>query len=351
MTDENTTGAEAAPAAPAPAAEPASNEPASLESILENSMATVEAKYDGQDDDGAAKPEETPAPAEAAKPELNEDGTPKEVDPNAAVVEDPNAPQPIAAPDRFSDEAKAAWETAPEPVKQAVEQMHRELENGIEKYKQQLAPYEGLEQYAEMAKTGGTDLKTAMAHYAGLENLLSQDPIAGFQQIATNLGFDLRGIAQHVLGQNYNPQAIQQSQQLIAAQQEAEALKLQLKNFETGATEKTDSEMQSEIDSFAKDNPHFETVRDDMAKIVQSGLADTLQDAYSYACSAKGLKIESAADKAAAEAAKKKATLAAQTQKGQLSIDGAPNAGSEPGAKKRSNSTREALELAMSQTG
>lgn len=185
------------------------------------------------------------------------------------------------APQRFDDSAKGEWEAVPESVRGNIHRMQRELEGGIEKYRAQVAEYEEIKTYADMAKQGGTTLKAALDTYVGMENALRANPIAGLEQIVANLGLKdnqgnpitLRGIAMHIAGQKQDHVSAQQDQTIMALRQQVQQLTQQLggirQTFERQEAERVTQASVREWEDFVRDNPR--------AKDLESEIADTLR--------------------------------------------------------------------------
>jgi hypothetical protein len=127
--------------------------------------------------------------------------------------------------------------------------------------------YEGLEAYAAEARKNGTSIQNAIKDYADVESRLRQNPIEGLTYLAQRMGLDPQQAAaawyQQHYGQNGNQYAAQAAQRF-----------------------QYDSHQRS-IEAFRSDpsNKHFDSVRMDMARLVQSGRAKTLQQAYRLAVS------------------------------------------------------------------
>lgn len=328
-----------------------SGENASLGDILEGAYDSVEAANPSDDDamDGAGDTIEESVNA-------GSEGTPNEPvqpDPNAAatepVVQDAPANPDVndVAPDRFADAAKGEWANVPPSVKAEINRAVGELETGIEGYRQKLAPYEGLEQFAQMAADGKTTLAQAMQHYHGMENMLRQDPIAGLTRIAANLGLNFNQIAAQHLRVNPNQQAVQYENVINGLRNEVGTLKNQLQGIDKRFSEQDQNALNSQIDTFKDGKEHFETVRADMGTLIQMGKADDLQSAYDLAVRMNGL---SNTPSNGANTMKDNAK-AVQTQKGSLSISGAPDKASKAASGKgKLKSTRAALADAFAAT-
>lgn len=248
------------------------------------------------------------------------------------------------APERFSKPAQDAWKDAPAAVQLEANRAINELTAGIDKHKAELAEYDGLQEFKELAEKSNTTMEAAAKQYVGLENLLQENPIAGLQKICSNLGMTLEQVAAHVTRQPVNVQQHQSAQTIAALQTEINTLKSQIEGIDGTISQNQANEMQAELDAFKADKPHFETVRQDMSMLMQNERAEDLQSAYDLAVKMRGL----ADPKPSVEEEKQKETdLKAQTQKGKLSVVGAPAAGSNPDKRRPAKSARESLDRAF----
>lgn len=255
------------------------------------------------------------------------------------------APVTAPPPARFSKAAQAEWAKVPEPVRVETERAITELTQGLEKYKASHEAYESIREFDAMARAGGTDLKTALTAYTGMEQLLRTDPIAGIKAVCQNIGIDPAKMAEALAGQPGQP-ARGDTPEVATLKAEIAALKQEIQGVGSSIRER---EMLSEVSKFAEANPYFEDLSGDIAQMLKTGFAKDLPDAYEKA---KRLNAEVAAKIAADEAAKAAPKPdPAQTRKvASLSITGSPN-GSNPVSKTPAGSRREALQSAFSATG
>ena len=289
---------EEAPAAP--------KKPLSISDALKQAQAEVKAK-----DDTKAAPVK-----DEAKPEAKTEAKPAEVKTEApAKAEAPKAeadtstPAEIEArktsphrepPSRFDDAAKGEWERAPEAVKGAVHRTIREMEAGIQKHKQAAEEFESVREFADMAKQHGTDLKSALKNYVGIEQQLRQNPLQGLQQIVSNLGLKkpdgspvtLRDIAGHVMGQAPDAVASQSEAQVMELRQQVQQLQEQLGGVQQHFQSQKTATVANEVEAFRSMPGHdrFDELQDDIAAYLRSGLSDAnlppkerLKEAYDYA--------------------------------------------------------------------
>jgi hypothetical protein len=102
-----------------------------------------------------------------------------------------------------------------------------------------------------MAAKGGTDVRTALSRYVGMENQLRADPLRGLEIICQNVGMSLREVAAKVLG-------LTQDQGRAA-----------------------DSTHES-VTKFAAEHPRFEELSDDIAFFLETRTED-IAEAYEMA--------------------------------------------------------------------
>lgn len=320
-----------------------------------------EAKPADQAKPGADQAKEAAAKVDLAKAEVGKVETAKP-DP-AKPAGDPPAPaadpsrKPSTAPARFSADAKAAWDAAPEPVKAEVARMERELTAGIEKHR---ARVEALKPFDDMAAKAGTTVEAALKNYTDLDMLMHQNPLNGLEAICERVGVSLRDVAQIVLGQTPDQERSAAEAQVRELKAEVNSLKQKLGGV-TQRFEKQDHDAVLEhVTSFAKDKPLFDLLAPHIVAEMNAGVLD-LEQAYEAAlqkhpqlaalASPASPAASAAADPPAAASTAAAPDLEAQTRKGQKSVAGAPGTGSEPAAQPRSSSIREALRRAAARAG
>jgi hypothetical protein len=251
------------------------------------------------------------------------------------------------APARFSADAKAAWATAPEPVKAEVHRAIRELEQGHEKYRADAEAFGQIKDFDDLAKKNGTTIRDAMTRYTVLEKTLLTNPMQGIEAVCEYAGVSLRELAALVMGQTPDKAQSQNDATIRALRQEIAGLKDQIGGVTTSMQQQHQSKIAASVDEFAKNNPRFEELADDIAFFIESGKTKDLAEAYKMAD-----RLNPAPSAAAPAApAANTAHLEAQTLKGSKSVSGAPSLGSDPSTRKRSTSIRESLARAVAQAG
>lgn len=374
--------------------EPSDKATVSIDDALDRAAAKVDAKDKGGDGGDPAKPLKSEQPRDNGKFASKTDNkdAPKEgkepaakADPKAgdqpakadlAAKPAPSdkpaaepAPKPVTqtspAPARFSADAKAVWDTAPEPVKAEVARMERELTAGIEKHRTAAERDAKLATFHDMAAQHGTDVHTALTKYTNMESLLRQNPLKGLEAVCDNIGVSLKDVARIVLGQAPDQAASEQEATIRDLRSSIQRLEQQLNGVNQRETEKQQRSLEEQIGEWAQGKDHFELLAPHIASALRNGdypaTAAGLDAAYEAVLAAHPqlAALKTSAAKPAAETkqdpAKASAAAAeaeeAQTLKGAKSITGAPNSGSNPGAKKRSKSIDEAIDAAFAAAG
>lgn len=354
--------APAAEPAPAPKAEPA--KPLSASDAIKQ----AQAKVSEDDAKGGKEPAKAPEGKEAPKVEPKPAPVAKEPAPNAAEI-DGKAPASAAkpleasdphreAPTRFRDDAKGEWANAPASVRAEVHRMQTELEQGHAKYKADAEAFEPVRKYHEMAKQGGTDLQTALTKYTGMEEMLRKSPIQGLHMVMENLGLKkqdgtnvtLRDVAHMVLSQS--PE--EQTQGTVQALQgELAELKKQLADIPQQIKQQNEQQrqadaLQNQVAEFAAkpENSRFEELAETIHRLITTGMAQTLPEAYQMADRLTPAPAIAKNDDTPVTPAPK-----ALKPNGQKSISGAPSSGTSGNGKPKVLSTKDALKAALAQHG
>jgi hypothetical protein len=252
----------------------------------------------------------------------------------------------------LSREAQAAWEQAPEPVRKDIERRVGELTRGIENYRQE---FESLKPYAQMAQQAGKPLDRVLKDFVDAENLIRQNPAQGFASLCAALGRHPADVAQEMiqLSRGAPARGLPQQPQLDQTQLlQALDRKVEEKLNERDAI--------AQIDEFRRVHPRFEELAESISKLLETGLAADLPDAYAKAellTPAQTAALAAATSPAAPQTpATRKAVQTAQPDakvqaKAKLSVTGAPRSGSNPATRKVPATTRDAVEKAFAQLG
>jgi hypothetical protein len=243
-------------------------------------------------------PEAEPAASEGR--ERDESGRFKAKEPEAketppAPAEPAPAPEPVQsrkAPSSWKKEAQEIFLKAdrgealtPDEIKlltQEAERRESDFHKGVTEFKthsERARAYDAaIAPYQQHLQSLGVDAPTAINALMRADmTLRTGDPATKaqyFAQLAREYGIDL--------AQVQNPQPIDPQVQYL--QQQMQSLRQQQQLWQNQVQQQEQMKVQSEIAQFATaDKTHFEAVRNDMADLLQTGKANTLQEAYDMA--------------------------------------------------------------------
>lgn len=312
--------------APEPQAAPeASPEPSPPPVSRRDAIERALAKVDGKAGDDAPKAQERGA-----------DGKFVAKAGEAPEIASPAPKSPLSeAPERFSPDAKAAWAQAPEAVRGEIKRAVAELEGGLRQKDEQLAP---LKPFFDMARQHGVNLHDAVGNYVRMEQLLARDPKAGLEDIARNFGMTLEGLIAKAGGGQPQPQPQSQDAkdgEILALRSELQNLRGQVGNVSQTLQEQRHNAILADVERFAADHPRLDELAPDIARMLQTGFAADLADAYDKAALLKPAPIPAPAPQ----------------PRPVRSVTGAPSAGSNPAGQAPSKSRSEAIERAMRSSG
>lgn len=362
--------------APAAEAKEAPKEMPSTRDALRAAAAKVEARIagdgkEGEKSDAARGADGKFAAKEAKGGDKPDEGAPSKDVPAATKSAPPVAPEKpaaaeaapapkrtVAAPERFSSDAKAVWDTAPEPVKAEVDRMHREMNAGIEKYRAGADAFEQVRRFDDMAKASGKRLSSVIEDFVNMEQLLRANPLQGLETLCGRMGTSLRDVAQIVMGQKPEEVQSRSDARIRQLEQQIERLTGQLGGVTRTFEEQHTRGLQRQIEDWATDRPLFDVIAPHIAEELRGGAA-TLDEAEErvfqkypqLAALAKAPDKPAAKDQKPAASSAAEPDLSAQTEKGSKSITGAPGGGSEPAKRQASNSIKEALKRAAARAG
>jgi len=346
---------EKAAAEKTPKQEPSGKQPEKTEAKAEQPAKKEEpeakAKTPEKADGEPAERERGPDGKFVAKDAAKDQPDAEKADPESQEKQEGDKPENFGdAPPRFSPDAKAAWKDAPEPVRAEITRAVKELEGGIEQYRQ---AYEPFRDFHKQLQDNGQTFQEVLQHYTGIEDMLRQDPMQGLDRICRNMGTDLRTVAAHVMNQPADQQASQTSAVIHQLEQKIAGLEKQLGGVSQNIETQHRTAAEKEIAAFASAPGHerFDELADDIAFLVESGRASDLDQAYELA--ARLNPAPQAANPAPSNPGQEekpdpKADLEAQTRKGSLSVAGSPASGSNPGTvKKPAKTAAEAVDRAF----
>jgi hypothetical protein len=254
------------------------------------------------------------------------------------------------APERFSSDAKVAWETAPEPVKAEVHRAIRELEQGHQKYRADAEAFAEVRDYHELARRHGTSIRDALSRYTGLERRLSSSDAnvkaAAVADVLQYAGITPQAYAAYISGQPQEHHQARQDATISSLRQEISTLKHHLGGVTNTLRDQHHTALMTDISKFADAHERFDELAESIAKLIETGMAGDLNEAYSMADRLN----PGSSSHAPGRPARTMTDLQAQTlAKGSKSVAGAPSTGSNPGRKGKPTSVRDSLRRAQEQ--
>ena len=273
------------------------------------------------------------AEAETAAVEGKSAETPAAPEVETPTVEQPEsenseAVQAVGAPSTWTKDAIEEWAKIPPRAQQEILKREQDMFAGIQQYKEKAelgSRYDTVvEPFRLPLQQAGVDPVELFQNFAGNHYLLTYGTPQQKVEIAANLlhhyGIPIDAVAP-ALG-NRAPITPEMRQ----TQLELNQLRAQLRERDQQSEGQLREQVMTDINSFAADpaNIHFEAVASHMAKLIQSGVAETLKDAYDQAVwanpSTRQLEIDrQTAERTAQAEAERKARV--ETAKGRMATD------------------------------
>ena len=228
-------------------------------------------RTDGRDEHGRFAPKPDAPKADASKEAA--------VAPAEPVQGNLEAP-PVRPPPGWSPASKAEFDKLPAHVQADIAKRKTEVNQGFAK----LSEYKDLEPLAALAKQNGTTLSAAVNNYRHFEVQLEKDFLGGIDLLCQRFGVHPASLAQ-AMAQRVGGQAQAQPQQQRQAPQFDPTTVVEQARAAMRA-EMQQEQVAQAVQTFARDpkNVYFENVKGTMAKLMQSDLATSLEDAYDKAC-------------------------------------------------------------------
>jgi uncharacterized phage infection (PIP) family protein YhgE len=275
-------------------------------------------------------------------------------------------------PQRFASTAKAEWEKTPEPVRAEIDRSIKELESGLQKYKQSAERFEELAEYEQLSQQFYRQpLKETLKNYAELDRSLNNPEtnlatlerlVSGMKYVAADgetYNWDMRQLAEYVLQQT--DQGVDSFQDPQAdLKRELADVKKQLSEFQQGFTQQRETErerttqtLQEQINEFATQNARFDELWQDVELELHNPRFAADKDPLSRLKLAyeKVERLNPAPSLAPPAPALAAPDATAQTRRASASVTGAPGAGSNPAKKPVPSSSRDALKAAFAAKG
>lgn len=215
------------------------------------------------------------------------EGKVKVIAPKVEAAVEPAVQDPVwkRPPASWKKDYHEVWSTADDRLKEYAWQREEQMKAGVEplKSKAQFADsiQAVIEPYAPLMKGLGVDAPTVIKEFFNADRVLRSSPqqekLAYLVKLAQNYGVDLRPLTgQTIQVPNVDPN-------FSALMNELNQLKGEVKTRWEREEEAQNQVLVSDIQKFAQVHEHFETVKPYMISLLQSGHAETLDEAYKKA--------------------------------------------------------------------
>lgn len=274
-----------------------------------SAIAEISSELFGQDNEEGTGGKPADSTEGGQEPDSSSSGAvEKSPDPQAEEGENSEAVQELGAPKTWSKEALAEWAGVPPRVQQEIAKREEDFLKGITQYKASAEVgqrYDSVvEPYRAMLAAENVDPVQLFQSFSANHYLLSRGTPQQKIDIAANLisayGIDFSALANHLGNQNYEAP----DPQILALQREIQDLKNAQVQQQTAATAQLQEQITAEVNTFAADpaHPYFDELVDDIQKLLSSGLATDLPDAYARAVYANPVTRQKELDRLTAEA-------------------------------------------------
>lgn len=257
------------------------------------------------------------------------------------------------APSRFSADAKAAWATVPDAVKGEVHRAFREMETGLSNYQQVFEP---LKPYFQAAQERGIAVHDALESYVSVDRaLVSEDPkqrLGAIAHLLNYAGTSPREYAALVMGQKPDQAQAESAAEIRQLKNDLLEMRKLLGGMHTSMQQSRDDQVGATVDEFKRTHPRMNEpdFMKTVIRLINTRMADDLQSAHDMADRLNPAPVVDTKQDAASAAANTQKP-SDQTRKGQLSIAGPPNSGSDPAKRKPSTTAKESVNRAFAAVG
>jgi len=274
-------------------------------------------------------------PAPAAEPV-------SDADPIADTPEQPStAAEP---PTSWSADAKAEWPKLSPALQQAVIKRETEINDGGRRWSEEKRTYEEmLAPVREQARRAGVDEREGLNRLIAASDFLERDPANAIQWLAQQYGVNL---TQQPGDTGAPAQAL--PREVLNTMQTVNTLHQRLE-----ARERADAA--SAIQAFASQpgHEHFDAVKADMGRLIETGQAHDMADAYEKAIwmnpDIRSQLVAAQTAKATADKRAQEQAVAERARRAALSISGSPAGAGAPIVKPEYDTVEQAVRAAFAQ--
>jgi hypothetical protein len=246
----------------------------SLRDQLESAIDTVEATPEVVEAEVSDKPRD-----ESGKFKSNKEVTEAPSEVQKEVVAETITAKP--RPSSWKKDYEESWGKLDPTLQDYITQRESDFAKGVSTYKSQWDQAQPIlstiEKFAPVLQQNGLDASTWINNLGTAHQTLvygnPDQKLQMFAQLANDYGVDLNGL---LGGQQASPQF-----SMIA--QELSQIKNQWQQFQSQQEQVEQTQLKGEIESFSKDKPYFDDVRETMAGLLQNNMASDLNTAYDKA--------------------------------------------------------------------
>lgn len=195
-------------------------------------------------------------------------------------------------PSSWSKDQWERWNKLDPETQSYIEKREADYAKGVSTYKgqwDQAQPiYEAMQPFMPELQQYGIQPAQWIQNLGTAHRTLAlgspEQKLQMFAKLATDYGVPLQALNQAAPGPDGQPaQQPQIDPQFGYIAQTVSSLQNRLQQFETFQQQQEQQRIQSEIDRFKADKPHFDAVKETMGQLLQSGVAPDLQTAYEKA--------------------------------------------------------------------
>ena len=201
---------------------------------------------------------------------------------SAAQVENQseNERKAIPRPSSWKKDYEQDWETLPDKIREYINEREGQYAKGVSTYKNQWDQaqpfYEAVQPFIPELQQYNINPAQWIQNLGNAHRTLvlgtPDQKLQMFAQLANQYGIPLEALT----GQQANPQFSMLANEL-------NQIKNQWTTFQQTQQQQEQAALNNEIQTFAANAPHFEALRETMAQLLQSGMAEDLQGAYDKA--------------------------------------------------------------------
>lgn len=267
----------------------AEEQPAEEATLTDDLNAAFDA-LEEPEDQVAAETEETESTADTESAEEAE-AAPEETqasgDSDAEEAEETDE-SPIEPPQQWAEEDKEVFRNLPKEGQDFLLRRHRDMEADYTRKTQEVADVrKALEPIQQSLELNGISQGDYISRLRAADQYLAQSPKEAIQWLANNYGVNLSEVGQSGESEDdeFKDPYVQQLERKV---QELEG---KFQSREQQEQEQSQQQLVQQVNEFAQatdesgntKHPHFEEVKTHMGALMQSGAANTLEEAYDQA--------------------------------------------------------------------